>query len=235
MFAEANLPALRTAVEHFSWLLSREYAIDSALKLVGDRFQLKARQREAVLRSSCSDAARRYRSSRQVAEEGVADQLLKVDGFNLLTTIEAALSGGMVIVGRDGCYRDLASMHGSYRKVRQTEAALRHIGSAAAELKPAGWVWYLDQPVSNSGRLSKLIRTIADESGWAWRTELVPDPDAILKKTSDIVVSADSAILDACDRWFNLAEFVVTTLINSWSSSTFGQSHIRLRRLAEAR
>ena len=45
---------------------------------------------------------------------------LWIDGYNVLTTVEAALAGGVILVGRDGCYRDMASMHGSYRKVSET-------------------------------------------------------------------------------------------------------------------
>ncbi len=55
LFAEDQLPSLRTAVAEYSWLLTRGYAEESALKLVGDRYDLTARQRMAVWRSSCSD------------------------------------------------------------------------------------------------------------------------------------------------------------------------------------
>ena len=55
LFAPANWPDLRCAVSHLSWLLTRAYAWESALKLVGDRFRLNARQRLAVQRSACSD------------------------------------------------------------------------------------------------------------------------------------------------------------------------------------
>ena len=43
LFAPANWPDLRCAVSHLSWLLTRAYAWESALKLVGDRFRLTAR------------------------------------------------------------------------------------------------------------------------------------------------------------------------------------------------
>ena len=35
--------------------------------------------------------------------------------------------------------------------------------------------------------------------------ELVQDPDALLAETSQIVATADSAILDRCTAWINLA------------------------------
>ena len=81
------------------------------------------------------------------------DKQLLLDGYNVLTTIEAALSGGVVLACRDGCYRDMASIHGTYRKVEETPPALMLIGKIAAELGVASCLWYLDSPVSNSGRL----------------------------------------------------------------------------------
>ena len=100
---------------------------------------------------------RRWRSvnAEQVSPEQLAGRRVDLDGFNVLTTVEAALSGGVVIVGRDGCYRDMASMHGSYRKVTETRPALMLIGEVLAELGTGECQWYLDQPVSNSGRLKR--------------------------------------------------------------------------------
>ena len=48
LFAPAAWPALREATAELCWLLSRHYAAPSALKLVGDRHQLSARQRAAL-------------------------------------------------------------------------------------------------------------------------------------------------------------------------------------------
>lgn len=192
-----------------SWLLTRGYAVASALKLVGDRFELTERQRKAVLRSSCSDQALARRLASRVTMEQIAGRVLHIDGFNLLTTIEAALAGGVLILGRDSCLRDMASMHGSYRKVTETWPALNAIGEALDLCRPLECVWYLDRPVSNSGRLSTMILEAARERGWSWRTEIHNDPDGELRKSAEIVVSADSAVIDQAAAWLNLAAHVV--------------------------
>ena len=206
-------PVLREAVSDLSWLMTRGYAATAALKLVGDRFRLAERQRIAVRRSSCSDQSLADRRSRQVVESGLAGQTICVDGFNVLTTIEAALSGGILLHGKDGCYRDMASMHGSYRKVEETRPALKLVGEALEDLEVGCCRWFLDRPVSNSGRLSQLIRDTAAECGWPWESELVADPDRDLMAMRSLVVSADSQILDHCHGWFNLARTVVDQCI----------------------
>jgi len=210
LFAPSAWPALQAAVADLSWLLSRGYAEHSALKLVGDRLQLTARQRMAVMRSTCSDQARQCRDQTRVPTERLAGERLDIDGFNVLTTVEAALAGGVILAGRDGCYRDLASMHGSYRNVDETEPALSLIGEALNGFRPAQCCWYLDRPVSNSGRLRTRLQRLAAERGWPWQVELASDVDSVLSASPHIIATADSVILDRCRRWFNLAREVVS-------------------------
>ena len=209
LFGPDVWPALSEAVAHLSWLLSHAYAERSALKLVGDRFQLTERQRIAVMRSACSDQSLHCREQTQIAADRLAGRSVDLDGFNVLTTVEAALAGGVILCGRDGCYRDMASMHGSYRKVEETRPALVMIGEVLAELGAAECCWFLDRPVSNSGRLATIVRKIADERGWQWRARLENDVDPVLSQSSNVVASADSVILDRSNRWHNLAREVI--------------------------
>jgi len=210
LFGPPARPTLREATSDLSWLLTRGYVNPSALKLVGDRFRLSARQRTAVERAACSDADLDRREAHRVGPERLAGRVLWLDGYNVLTTIEAALAGGVILAARDGAYRDMASMHGSYRKVDETRPAVELLGRVIAALGVAECRWYLDRPVSNSGRLKKVIDQMAADQGWTWAVELVPDPDSILAKTDRIVATADSVILDRCRAWFNLARETVT-------------------------
>ena len=141
----------------------------SALQLVGDRYQLAVRQRAAVARCACSDASRVQRKARQVDADRLTGQTLSLDGYNVLTTVEVALVGGVVLSACDRTYRDIAGMHGTYRKVAETLPALELLGRMTAVYGVAMWIWYLDRPVSNSGRLRKIMADLAVERGWAWR------------------------------------------------------------------
>ncbi|HWP39657.1 MAG TPA: DUF434 domain-containing protein [Tepidisphaeraceae bacterium] len=210
-FDPRHWPALRQAVAELSWLLSRGYAEPSALKLVGDRHNLTARQRTAVMRCACTDQALHSRLLRQLAAQDIADRPLDVDGYNLLTTIESALSGAVVLIARDTCWRDMASMHGTYRKVDETIPALRLVGQTLAQLRAGHCNWWLDKPVSNSGRLAQIIRQLAQDHGWPWTVQIVPNPDQVLAGSDRLIVTADSVVLDRCGRWFNLARQVITT------------------------
>jgi hypothetical protein len=209
LFASDAIANLRTALSDFSLLLTKGYADKSALKLVGDKFSLTERQRLAIMRSACSEKQLASRSRRRVELKELAYQLIVIDGYNVLITIEAAMSGGVIFKGRDGCYRDLASIHGTYRKVEETIPALKLIGEFLQIIKVSKTLWLLDSPVSNSGRLKTLIGQLAGENNWNWEIQLLQSPDAELKKSDSVVASSDSVVLDECRSWVNLATEII--------------------------
>lgn len=212
-FDPSAWPRLREAVADLSWLLGHGYAEPSALKLVGDRLALTERQRAAVRRCACSDdaLARRIRHGRSV--DDLRGRQICIDGFNVLTTLETALGGGVVLSSRDGCYRDVASVHGTYRKVEETRPALLLLGEFLAGLEAGPALWYLDSPVSNSGRLKVEILRTAELRSWVWQVELVFNPDSILAASAEIAATADSVILDRCESWVNLARAVIEATV----------------------
>ena len=46
-------------------------------------------------------------------------------------------------------------------------------------------------------------------TGWRWSAILASSVDTTLQRTSDVVATSDSAILDRAARWFDLAGAVV--------------------------
>jgi len=209
LFSEDQLSVLREAVSELSWLLTKRYTLASSLKLVGDRHSLSARQRQAVARAACSDESLDRRRQHCVALEEVKNEKVIVDGFNLIITVEAALSGAMLLVCRDNCVRDLASVHGSYRSVQETESAIGLIGEVLETFEPASAAWLLDRPISNSGRLARKILDIATEHNWPWTVDVMFNPDATIISSRSIAITSDSSILDQVWRWVNLKSYLV--------------------------
>ena len=214
-FGGGSLQRLVSGSADLSWLLSRGYAANSAVKIVGDRYDLDSRQRVAIRRCACGDDQRSRRRRAELSRGQLIGREVWIDGFNVLTTIEAALSAGPIFRARDECYRDMASMHGSYRRITETRVAIGRIGEVLEEEQTQHCRWLFDQPVSNSGRLKTMLRQIAEENDWNWSIELVADPDAILKECGQVVATADSVILDNVQQWFNLARAVIERKIAS--------------------
>jgi hypothetical protein len=211
-FGAPSHPALQAALSDLCWLLGRGYAPVSALKLVGDRWNLTERQRMAVRRSSCSEEDRARRAVTRLSADELDGRELWIDGFNVLTTIESFLGGGVVIHCRDGTFRDLAGVHGTYRRVVETTPALERLAAHLEALRVGPVRWLFDRPVSNSGRIRALVLEMAGERGRPWIVELVDNPDPLLKAATVPIATADSAILDAGPRWYNLARDVVESI-----------------------
>ena len=128
-FGGDQLPRLREAVRDLSWLRTRGYGDNAAQTLVGDRYALKRRQRDAVARSACSDDEKAHRLDARQEESDLNGRVVHVDGFNVLITAEALLGGAYLFVGRDSALRDVHPVQGTYRTVDETGDAIRHIGA----------------------------------------------------------------------------------------------------------
>lgn len=208
LFAASVVPTLREAVSDLGWLFGRGYVDPSASKLVGDRYRLRLRQRTAVSRSAASSDALAHRASRQRTPDSLRGASLAVDAFNVLIGLETALAGGVLLRGADGALRDLASVHGSYRRVDATAAALDALCETIARWEPAAVTWYVDRPVSNSGRLAGWIRERAPE-GVAWEVELPHDADGSVIDSGAVACSADARVIEHAAAWVDLASEAV--------------------------
>jgi hypothetical protein len=172
----------------------------------------------AISRYACSASDVERRGKRCIELEELAGKELWVDGYNVLTLIESALGGGVVLLCRDGCCRDIAGIHRRYRKVSETAPALQLVGEAVRAWGVSLCRWWLDKPVSNSGRLKTLIGETAKAKGWNMEVELTFSPDHVLSHTDNVVASSDGAILDRCRAWVNLARHIVERRVSgAWT------------------
>lgn len=209
LFAPAQWKRLRGAVSELSWLLSRGYPLNASLKLVGDRYCLKARQRMAVRRCACADQALAWRSSHRVELSQLREGAVAVDGLNVLIGIESALSGGLLFLGRDDCLRDLASVHGTWRRVVETRQAIDLLGESLASVGVAEVHILLDRPVGNSGRLKSFLEEAAQAQRWPWHVVLDHNPDRLLVQSGLPVATSDGHVLDQVKGWVHLIGYVV--------------------------
>jgi hypothetical protein len=77
--------------------------------------------------------------------------------------------------------------------------------------------WLFDQPISNSGRLAKLMREIAATHRWPWKIDLLFNPDERIISSNKIAITSDSVILDGVARWTNFSRHIIEKrLPNAW-------------------
>ncbi len=141
---------------------------------------------------------------------------MAIDAFNVIIGLETALAGGVLLRGADGALRDLSSVHGSYRRVEVTESALDALCATLRSWGPSTVAWFVDRPVSNSGRLAGWIRERAPE-GVQWSVELPDDADAAVIDSGAVACSADARILEQAPAWANLvSETVAEHVPQAW-------------------
>lgn len=164
-------------------------------------------------------------SSREWIEKRTGKELLHagqklpetvhIDGFNTIITLEVALSGSPVFGCEDGTIRDLAGLRGTYRIIDKTKKAIELMLQQLEFLNIKTVCFYLDAPVSNSGRLSGLIMECAGNYDVAVSVQVINDVDRVLEQL-DGVISGDAIILNKCRSWLNLMPEIVKQIESVW-------------------
>ena len=194
-FTGKQLGLLQKAADEVQFLLDQGYDVKPVTTFVGNHYMFSERQRLALARSVSSKEWIGKRGSKELLKQGNLIKTAHVDGFNTIITLEVALSGSPVLYCRDGTVRDLAGLRGTYRVIDKTQKAIELILGQLKVLKIPESVFYLDAPVSNSGRLSTLIRQCAEDIGSYVQVQVIPDVDRTLEQM-DGVVSGDAIILN---------------------------------------
>ena len=212
-FNEENLLRLRRAQEEILYLLDRGYPIKSASTFVGNHYLLSERQRLAIVRATAKNLDLEMRKSKRL--DGVTDLTrVSIDGLNIIITLEVALSESTLLRCMDDTIRDLAGLRGTYRLIDKTDRAILLIGEKLESMKIREAVFYLDAPVSNTGRLKLRILELLQGFSYQVSVELVNNADVVLENLNN-VISSDSIVLSKCESWINLnAEIMKDKLPN---------------------
>jgi hypothetical protein len=193
------------AIADYRYLRERSYPEQAALKVVGDRYRLTAKQRNLLFRGVLPEPVARARRAKIVAFDSVAGRAIGVDWYNVLIIVESYLKGVAVFLADDGVIRDAAGVHGSYRTGSATERATAAVLEALRDAAPGRVDLYVDAPVAFSGDMAEGLRVKLRGFPFACGVEVAESPDYFLKSYRGIVASADSVILDAAAGVLDLA------------------------------
>lgn len=206
-FSDANLELIKRAQSDIFMLLERGYKIKNASTFVGDHYLLSERQRLAIIRSTSPSKDIEKRKSKLLKSDFEGKRVY-IDGLNIIITLEVALSESTVLKCMDGTIRDLAGLRGTYKLIDKTDIAIHLIGEKLKEMKIGEVNFYLDSPVSNTGKLKTRILELLANYSYEVKVELVNNADVILE-TKSCVVTSDAIILNKCESWINLASDIV--------------------------
>ncbi|MGN1142392.1 MAG: DUF434 domain-containing protein [Oliverpabstia sp.] len=202
-FSKESINKLKKASSHIRYLINEGYSIKNTSVFVGNHFLLSERQRLAIVRSIASDTQLLIRKEKECTETELFGKTVHIDGFNTIITLEVALSHSLLLECMDGTIRDLAGLRGTYHLIESTPEAIRIIADSLERLNIRNVIFYLDAPVSNSGRLKSLIAAIWENYHIELDIQVIHDVDRTLQD-KDCVITTDAIILDRCKSWFNL-------------------------------
>lgn len=216
-FTGKQLELLQKASDEVQFLLDRGYDVKPVTTFVGNHYLFSERQRLALARSVSARESIQERVNKELmqTERGRLPETVHIDGFNTIITLEVALSGSPVFYCRDGALRDLAGLRGTYRVIDKTQTAIELLLRQLELLYISEAVFYLDAPVSNSGRLSGLIRQCAKGYGISVQTQIIPDVDRVLEQMEG-VISGDAIILNRCKSWLNVMPLIIGKMDHVW-------------------
>ncbi len=221
LFGEDARRILSLCADDVTYLLNRGYQYKSAITFVGNHYLLAERQRSALLRICASDEQVRIRKQKQL--DSLPDGCtVHIDAFNAVVLMETVLSGSMILKGRDGCYRDLSGLAGTYAVIEKTDPAIEKIIGKLQEHKTARAVFWIDAPVSNSGRLKQHIAEAAEKLSFPIDIRMVRNADSELKKQEN-VISGDSIVITECRSWYNLYAELAGDEGNIWVFDIYGR------------
>jgi len=166
-------------VRDYRLLLDKEYPVDASLKLVGDHYRLSHNGRMMLYRGVLSRAASQTNRAKLVRSpwEGAT---LGIDGYNILFTLTNYMHGHPMFVATDGFLRDVGGAHGRIADHRGFERMAQLTVDILATLNLDAITFFLDAPVSSSGRQAGFLREAFAQRGTRPRWQLENGVDHLL-------------------------------------------------------
>ncbi|MHA1505686.1 MAG: DUF434 domain-containing protein [Candidatus Asgardarchaeia archaeon] len=203
-----DLKLLRLAAEDLVYLLSRGYRKDSALKFISDHYNLGKISRYILARGIYPDDYIREVSKKVMKEGSLKGEEVFIDGYNVLITVEAIISGLPLFMGNDGIVRDVRCVFGKYRMSEKTRVSLKAIVDALKEMEVSSAHFLYDGQVSKSGILSSITREVMKEVGLNGSSETSKDVDKFLRGCEGVVCTSDSGIIKYLKKLFDLSGYL---------------------------
>lgn len=218
---------LQNAAEDFRYLLNHGYPRKASLELVGNRYGLTADQRHLLHRGVFSSIDSGSRRKKRISVEKIQKQDLVIDGYNVIITIEAGLSGRPLILGDDGFIRDISGLSSNFKKTEKTERAIQLILDVIKKVKPRHTLFPFDAPMSKSGMLAQEVRNQLKKKNLPGDAMAVKVPEKILIGFPGVIATSDTAIIDQSKKVLDLAGYIITKRIGlksllRWKRKTLG-------------
>ncbi|MBU7024936.1 MAG: DUF434 domain-containing protein [Theionarchaea archaeon] len=184
------------ASEDLRYLLNKGYRKSYALTFVCNHYQLQEEDRHFLARTTFSEAEARSIRQKKVHLEDIHGRNITIDGYNVLISTEAALTGDTIVCD-DSVVRDLKGVFGNYVLTELTHQALQEIFAVLTMYSPQTATFYFDQQASHSGDLCSLVRE-------HFPCKTVKHVDLVLARLNLIAATSDSILIRKLDHFIDI-------------------------------
>lgn len=223
MFRENLIQAMRD----YFYLLDRNYPQKSSLKLVGDKYQLSGEERSILYRGISGNGSSLIRREKMIVR--FCGNRIFIDTYNILFTLANYLNGRPVFVSTDGFLRDAGELRGRFSQKKLLERTLGLVYDFILGYRDQQYIFLIDQPVSNSGKLASGINEFLLENHVEGIAKTCESPDySIITEAGekDLVCTSDSIIIEkVLCRVFDLSFHIL--------NSRFGKEFPSLQKYLE--
>lgn len=213
MIGKLKSRGLQKAAEDFRYLLNRGYPRKATLELVGNRYALSSDQRHLLHRGVFSDRDAQSRKKKRVSMKALRNKDLAIDGYNVIITLEAGLSGRLLVLSDDAFFRDISGLSGRFKRTGKTEKALRLLFDVIKTFNPRHTLFLFDAPISKSGRLAEEVRGRLLQENIPGDARAINVPEEILIGFQGVVATSDTAIIDQSEGVIDLAGYILRRLL----------------------
>lgn len=196
---------LTKAIQDVRYLLSRGYNRVVTIRFVADSRRVTLSERYVLIRGVYDETEAEKRRKKLVKTRSIADQIVSVDGYNLLITVESMLAGKLLIQCDDSTTRDISAVFGKHKITKRTFQALQMILQIFKENNPKEVRFYYDKQVSKSGQLASVTRRMLEEVGLKGTAATAQKSDMATLKSGGIIVSSDSVVVQKAENVLDLA------------------------------
>jgi len=198
--------SLKYAVEDFFFLLNRGYNRSSSLDLVTARYRLSRLERLLLYRAVFSRTVSLDRRRKTLSSKKIINEKILVDGFNVLSTIQSALLGDVLVRGTDNIIRDMSAY---VRKIKVSNFLIMSLFISLffiSRFFPKYVIYVFDSQVSRSLLMLRILSCFSKKASFRVSGKLAKNADKYIVIHADefIVASSDSVIVDRVNRVFDM-------------------------------
>ncbi|HNZ87421.1 MAG TPA: DUF434 domain-containing protein [Methanofastidiosum sp.] len=198
-----NKDDIEKAIEDLYTLLNRGYPKQYAVRFVGDHYGLKNEDRYLLSRTVFPKSYILETKVKKTPLRELKGSHLSIDGYNVIITTESLLMGE-TFTSMDGLLRDIRNVSRKHRVTKTTLESVDLILGLLERYRPKESTFYLDKMMSQSGRLSEILRNSMEQMGINGDSETITGVDYTLKNMEGIIATNDSAIISQVKRFIDL-------------------------------